>query len=312
LVRAFVYVTLDNYEGGEHTFVNDEGGYYGNVPDTEVDACTTVTDVPAVPTGFSVSSTYPAGGWYTCDAATFSFNATVTNDGATAGIHYLDNTATATEEDTGDTDGEDDATVTITVPNEPTPTPFWTVDDGIEAVSYMHIHFDPASHPDPDQWDYYPDEVAPYPYQMGHGFAFGVEVTDPPQMCFHQNGTDCHDPDSFEWVEWRIDRVADSEGQEVASRTGWVPYARAHSYRSRNWNTSEYAYVLAHLDEGAECERDLCVFLESEPGVYTFEGTVVLEARWESVGPSPYTERYEIEVSGMIDYMPPASLPENN
>jgi hypothetical protein len=316
MVRSFVYVTLDNYVGGEHTFVNNGGAYFANVPDSEVDDCVNVTDVPAVPTGFSVSSNYPVGGWYTCDTVTFSFNATVTNDSASAGTHYLDNTAVATGEDTGDTDG-DDARVTLTVPLQPTPTPFWTVDDALDAVSYMHIHFDPASDPEPNQWDYYPDEVAPYPYQMGHGFAFGVEVTDPPQMCFHQNGTDCHDPDSFEWVKWRIDRVLgpnySGPGSEVMLRTRCVPYARAHSYQSRNWSEVEYAHILAHMfgHEGFRCDRDLCVFLEDLPGVYTFEGTVVLEARWESVGPSPYTKSYEIAVSGMIDYLPPANLPDN-
>jgi hypothetical protein len=51
-----------------------------------------------------------------------------------------------------------------------------------------------------------------------------------------------------------------------------------------------------------------CLFFGTEPGVHKYEGTVVLEARWSV--PVEYVRRYEVQVAGYVDYMPPVSLPE--
>ncbi len=113
--RNVAYVTLANHPKGEHTFLYRQSFDLPTNPTSEEDACATVTDVQSIPSGFSATDDYPTGGWQSCSSASFSIHKTVTNNTAEPGTYELDNTATAVEEDTGESHS-DTATVTITVP----------------------------------------------------------------------------------------------------------------------------------------------------------------------------------------------------
>jgi hypothetical protein len=79
-----------------------------------------------------------------------------------------------------------------------------------------------------------------------------------------------------------------------------------------DWDApDEYVYVIAYLAGGPDstCRPGMhCLFFGTQPGVHKFEGVVALEARWTT--PVDYVRRYETQVAGYVDYMPPASVPE--
>jgi hypothetical protein len=174
-------------------------------------------------------------------------------------------------------------------------------------------------HPEPQWWDYLPHETVPYPFQLDHGLAWGVDIERPP--CFfvvEWTGKTCYEPDEIEWIEYRVGPVTllQNTVEVVSPGTGWIPYQREHHYMDwdppYHWDAlDEYVYVIAYLAGGPDsmCSSGMhCLFFGTEPGVHKYEGTVVLEARWSV--PVEYVRRYEVQVAGYVDYMPPVSLPE--
>ena len=111
-------VTISNHPEGVYTYSAFADFDPPTEPTNEVDACATVTDEQVLPEGFTATDDYPEGGWTTCEPGTFTINKELTvGEDVAPGYYDLVNTATVTEEDTGES-AEASATVEIQIVGE--------------------------------------------------------------------------------------------------------------------------------------------------------------------------------------------------